>query len=410
MEYRFNTREELETYLKTHDLEGLDSEFSASSARLVERFGAKGVDFNRWWVFTATDWACPACNRVKADIVRLNQHGYVMGHLHEHHDHMVDFLEREFTRVSESRDVVVADEVAKKFVDRTAYALSAYDNTIVCSDCNYADGSAKRLIGAPKEFSFSPSEISQFVVPRANAEHELDHAAVQRVWQECRPVFEVRARLVRYLAELGAGDSHWYQPSSITAANVERRAKINMKYSGIEKIGGPDPEKLLYSTNKFEGEKSAWRVNRVVKSEEPPNESQIQHCINLNKRHWEATEGGWSCPVCKRGKMDVIRKSNKGVWTFLVQGSKVMYDPSSPKFWQYIKVCNDCGDAATHIGAEAESAARIKLSFSSALVSPSELAEVIRASPHRRHEIDNPGVDRLLGDITERIELGRFRA
>ena len=105
----FTSKKELELYLKDNDLAGLDSEYSSLCEELIEKYSAKGMDLNRWWVLTPTDWQCPSCKRQKPQIVRLNKHGYLTGHLHEHHDHMSDFVEAEFTRVSQNKKDVIAD-------------------------------------------------------------------------------------------------------------------------------------------------------------------------------------------------------------------------------------------------------------------------------------------------------------
>lgn len=170
----FSNVNELHEFLSDNDLLGLDSEYSYRSRKIVERFHAKGFDVNRWWVMTSYDWTCPCCNRNKEDLVRVNRHNYLIGHLHEHHDHMSDYVEKKFIEISESLDEVVADIMAEKFIKRTAFALSAYDHTIICLDCNMADGEAKKILGLPEEFSFSPNEISEFIIKSPNKMHQID--------------------------------------------------------------------------------------------------------------------------------------------------------------------------------------------------------------------------------------------
>lgn len=38
-----------------------------------------------------------------------------------------------------------------------------FQDTIICGDCNSADGAVKRKLGLPASWSFSPAEIAQFV-------------------------------------------------------------------------------------------------------------------------------------------------------------------------------------------------------------------------------------------------------
>jgi len=146
---KFSSKEELITYLENWDLFGLDSEWSQQSRELVEQFKAKEIDVNRWWVLTSPDWRCPCCKRSKPEIVRMNKHGHLIGEIHEHHDHVIDAVRAEFTKASENLPKILADQNAKKFYKRIAFGFSAYDNTLVCSDCNAADAEEKKLLNFP---------------------------------------------------------------------------------------------------------------------------------------------------------------------------------------------------------------------------------------------------------------------
>ncbi|WP_050560177.1 MULTISPECIES: hypothetical protein [Acinetobacter] len=58
------------------------------------------------------------------------------------------------------KDHIVADELSEKFAIKTAFSLSAYDNTAVCFDYNKVDADVKKIVKAHKYFSFSPREIA----------------------------------------------------------------------------------------------------------------------------------------------------------------------------------------------------------------------------------------------------------
>lgn len=408
----FESEEDLLDHLQTEDLAGLDSEFSATSRNLVLRLGAKGMDLTRWWILTPSYWVCPVCKRSKPEIVRLNQHGYLTGHLHRHHDHMADFVREEFTRASEARDTPVADATAEKFVIRTAFALSAYDKTIICSDCNAADPKAKKIVAAPVRFSFSPAEIARFIVATPNEEHRINSDAVHQVWEECRPMFDVRVKLVRMIAELGASNSHWYQPSERTAKQVESAAYHLIKYYGLDTLAqNRNPEQLLYRPSKFSGSKDSWRRRQVKRkpASKSPTDGELQHLINISEGRWQRTPDDWSCPICGRSKIECVRKSNAGKWGFVLATDKIFYNPDqSQQYKQYLKVCNDCSNTATSIAKEAEERAGIRLEWSSSLVLPEEVQRVVSAVPHGKHRIDNDAVEVLLSKIEERISCGLF--
>ncbi|HCE1882529.1 hypothetical protein [Vibrio parahaemolyticus] len=168
--------------IKDKDLVGIDSEFTYSTRKLVRDFNADGAHLNKWWVMTPVGWQCPCCKRSKGEIVRLNKNNYLTCQLHEHHDHMKDVVKELFESFSIKQNIIVADELSEKFAVKTAFSLSAYDNTVVCFDCNKADADAKKIVNAHKSFSFSPKQISEFLIVTANKEHQIDvHKAQDRV-------------------------------------------------------------------------------------------------------------------------------------------------------------------------------------------------------------------------------------
>lgn len=367
------------------------------------------MDLNYWWVTTSSEWSCPCCKRSKIEIVRLNKHGFLTGHLHEHHDHMADFVKKEFTNKSESRSNVVADLLSERFVERTAFALTAYDPTVICSDCNTADSQAKKLAGTPKEFSFSPSEIGKFIVSLPNKGHEIDESKAIKTWKESRDTFSIRTKLVSQIAEIAASNANWYQPSRRTAKQTRRLAEIQMRNYGLNKIQPGYPETLLYTTNKFSGNKDSWRRNQVRKSSGRPSSGEIQHLINLYPNRWKSVSDSWVCPICNRSKTECVRKSNKGRWGFVVYKDKLLYENSSPSYCKKIEVCNDCSNTATHIGYEIQEQANTKVKYSGSFVSPEELCSIIIPMPHSAHMINNEQADRVLQNIMVRFENGKHR-
>jgi predicted Fe-S protein YdhL (DUF1289 family) len=107
------------------------------------------------WTSLADSWRCPGCNRSKFEIMRWTRrtpHGQEpfwgwMAGLHTHHDHSQGYVDIGSGRFSE---------------------------VVICDQCNSADGLAKRRLGLPAEFSFSPDEIRQFVIPEPHGKHRID--------------------------------------------------------------------------------------------------------------------------------------------------------------------------------------------------------------------------------------------
>ncbi|KQT93323.1 hypothetical protein ASG60_08100 [Methylobacterium sp. Leaf469] len=73
--------------------------------------------------------------------------------------------------------------------------------SLVCDGCNTAEGDAKKALGLPRHFSFTPSEIARFVRPRPNAMNEIDVEEVRQVWLGVREEFESRIAFAEVLVE-----------------------------------------------------------------------------------------------------------------------------------------------------------------------------------------------------------------
>lgn len=112
--------------------------------------------FHLWRGLPET-WRCPGCDRAKREILRwtlrtpMGQRfwGWMAG-LHRHHDHGVDYLQG------------------------LSSGHGRFPITTICDQCNSADGAAKRRLGLPDDFSFSPGEIRQFVTAVPHGKHRID--------------------------------------------------------------------------------------------------------------------------------------------------------------------------------------------------------------------------------------------
>lgn len=107
-----------------------------------------GGHTHKKWRMLPETWHCPSCGRHKHQLLkwvrcRTAYGGQTPGTykwlaiLDEHHDHSVGYL----TGLS-----------------------PRFAATIICHDCNIADATAKKLLGLQADFSFSPDELSTFVV------------------------------------------------------------------------------------------------------------------------------------------------------------------------------------------------------------------------------------------------------
>jgi hypothetical protein len=122
-----------------------------------------GAHGKRLYANTALDWRCPGCHRTKHELMRWTMlfkntpHRYMgwAGGLHKHHDHG-------------PRPV-------------------RFPETLMCEQCNSADGAAKRELRLPGDFSFSPSEISCFVIGTPHGWHLMNYLAAARLFVAVRP-------------------------------------------------------------------------------------------------------------------------------------------------------------------------------------------------------------------------------
>lgn len=124
-------------------------------------------------------WRCPCCNRTKYELLRWTMRfpkrpnrfeGWVVG-LHTHHDHAMD--------------------VHGGMYSPHAAAIARFAPVIICEQCNAADATAKRKLGLPENFSFTPFEIRSFIFPTAHGWHIVNYKVAQDAYRktiEAKPV------------------------------------------------------------------------------------------------------------------------------------------------------------------------------------------------------------------------------
>lgn len=119
-------------------------------------------------------WRCPGCDRNTYEVLRWTLRfpkspapfeGWAAGY-HKHHDHATDPF---------------------RYGQTDQRITPRFEACVLCEQCNSADGTAKRRLGLPKEFSFTPGEIRQFVKAVPHGFHEIDYdvaAAICRAQQK----------------------------------------------------------------------------------------------------------------------------------------------------------------------------------------------------------------------------------
>ncbi len=402
MYLEFKSEEELYKYLKEHNLYGLDSEYSLYTKELKKQFNANDVHFCKWWVMTPINWKCPVCKRDKSQIVKLNKHNDLSGQLHEHHDHMKDLVKKRFQELSSSKEKVVADKLAEKFAVRLSFAFAAYDNTIICSDCNSADMEAKKLINSHKYFSFAPSDIAEFIIANNNSEHHIDEKKAKKIWEQQKEIFNIRMEFLDKVADLAAENTHWYKPSETTAKQTERLANIHLEHHGLKKLNRGYPEDLLYKTNKYTGNPTAWRYKPKVLNASFPSNGDIEHMTKLNGKHWNKHDDDWVCPACRRLKKDCVQKSNKGSW-FFTTVNKSFLEKNNINWSGSIDICSECDKVVTLIKKEVDLTQKL-VNSGHWFLKIDELKQIVNPSKHNSHTIENNYFEKLLPTLNKRMD------
>lgn len=126
-----------------------------------------GLHYHILWKQVGDSWHCPSCMRSKYQIMRWTKRfpkkpnpfmGWVAA-LHTHHDHGI----------------------------HQPGTYARFDRTVICDQCNSADGAAKRKLKLPVNFSFSPTEIGSFVTAVPHGAHTINYETALSIYQWLAP-------------------------------------------------------------------------------------------------------------------------------------------------------------------------------------------------------------------------------
>ncbi|MGE0118973.1 MAG: hypothetical protein AB7S71_07895 [Dongiaceae bacterium] len=390
-------------FLKERVPPGLDGVWHPQTIALAQKFRVAAFDLNRWWCLTPTDWACPGCNRGKPDIVRVNQHGELMCHLVEHHDHMGRYIEKCLADHVGRLPAFFATTNSERFARRSAPAISAFDRTIICEDCNVVDTRAKKQVQAHPDFSFTARDIRKFVIARPNQPHEIDSAKLREVWTFREEQLGRRFELAQRIAELAATNEHWYEQAEHRhhADSVEHHAKLNAIFyalrqwdvdiSQFESVSAPKP--IRVSSVK------GWRRNKRLKADKPPNAQELRYAADVtHSAHYAKLPDDWTCPWCQRSKNQCVRPSKQFKYSFSFHERWVIDLQSGKK--SKVVICQDCADVRVQIAKEANADTKT--------VQPIDVMSIIRPEPHAQHGLASDAkIDAVVSRIADRaVQLG----
>lgn len=138
----------------------IDGAQSPTTTKIRELLGLdRQLEMNSNWALTSQQWRCPCCNRDKSDISRVARTGRIVCKLVVHHDHMKEALKQSFQEEFIRANGHEPSQDGYDLVTRMGGAWAAHADVLVCEDCNNADAKGKRLVNAPRYFSFAPNLI-----------------------------------------------------------------------------------------------------------------------------------------------------------------------------------------------------------------------------------------------------------
>ena len=304
-----------------------DGRWSDLTKRLLVEFRTQKLDLNRGWAATWTGWSCPCCKRNKHQIVRLTSGEVLLCHLELHHDHLDDYVKRIFREIklsSEDPDLRVqasrAEGALRSLVER-------FERTLICVDCNLADARAKSELREEIElhFTFTPSEIAQFIEVQDNQIHEIDIARARRIWTNAREDFKDRIDFARRMAMRIEKGRHRREVAPGQRLNGQPQTRDICFQLCAEQL--PDiyrlhlGEAIEARSVARDGVGATKKPSRKQKGQ-PPTDAEFAS-LDADQRSknkpWRDAGEGWKCPCCERSKRDICRRSNRGKWTAKIQ-------------------------------------------------------------------------------------------
>ncbi len=129
----------------------------------------RGAHTHKIWASLPRNWQCPSCGRTRFQLLtwtksltdssrRAFGDYHWLAAIHEHHDHCSE---------------------------NGAYP-PRFARAHICSDRNSAEGVVKRRLKLPPDFSFSPQELSEFVVGYPHGGVDIDYEAAKKLYESMR--------------------------------------------------------------------------------------------------------------------------------------------------------------------------------------------------------------------------------
>ncbi|WP_146214425.1 hypothetical protein [Rhizobium sp. 11515TR] len=340
-----------------------DGRWSQQTKDLLAKFGTNKLNLNRAWAGLWQSWSCPCCGRNKSEIARINSAGVLLCQIEVHHDHLGDWAERKFSELNPRSDEKAMNLQIDWCKQPTLQLVERFPRTAICLDCNLVEGKAKACLGKEifRDFSFSPSEIAQFITVQANQVHGFDRGKVAEIWKKVKDDVEDRidfaTRMARRFAngknrrQVGgrSAPEFWIDSEALFWRMLGRDSSLLSNSRLAERI-------VARSTARDAvGNSTVPKTRRPGK---PPTDAEYEaiDLQNAEQKHWARFSENWKCDCCGRSKRSICRKANSGKWTARIHairdwkftGSEEDYSEDEVRGNFYIAdhvpafICQDC--------------------------------------------------------------------
>lgn len=300
-------------------LPSLDGRWSVQTRRLLAEARTNRLELSASWASTPVDWFCPVCLRRKPQIARVTAAGVLLCQLDWHHDHLDEEGAAVLLRAQDKH----ADRARRDAVGSAVLVCRAlaerFHPTLVCNDCNAADGAAKAALEGTvhPQFSFAPSEIARFIRVAPNKPHDIDNDAARAVWVEVAEDVADRLAFMEVMARRIADGRHVREGSSYRPHPLATVTNDLFDAAGVPSRG----EGLLAAIHARSIQRdgfgsSAKTVVRKPTAVPTPDDLARFTAGRPPNDDWHGPAEDWRCETCERSRFEMLRKSPKSrLWT-----------------------------------------------------------------------------------------------
>lgn len=185
---------------------------------LMRRLGANEAGNVGGFFDVPAEWRCPCCYRAKREIARLDKNGNLLCSVHLHHDHYCERFDVDVRKLSPG------DFQFSRVVQDS---LIRFPDTLICNDCNVAEPNAKKIVGAPAYFTFSPVEIAYFITVSSTGEVGVDPDRAKRAYDAAIPTMKLLFERIQSITKAVDTGSD-FEPLAASVGRVMSRLHANL--------------------------------------------------------------------------------------------------------------------------------------------------------------------------------------